>query len=203
MKPLKTVDLSVMWANGPKLPDRVALADCKATNFFTHEGWLSGFYGFHARGLGLQYCAMEADSRRAKIIPVTLSIRLEREISSRMVTMEVLRDVDMLNVARASRALINVMAEFWYARLKEKGWNDQYLANINWRLTEKFMHMDESLVTELLALPEFNHLRLFVYPAIPVLNPGMITTPISLGVTKSEFVVSAMSPMFPSMPVET
>lgn len=201
MKPSKTVDLSVMWANGKKLPEKVPFSECLATNFFQHPGRVSGFYGFHGRGKGLQYCAFKADELGLKFLPITLSVKLEKEISARMITFKTLPDVDMFNVARASREVIDFMAEFWYSRLQEKGWSDSDLAKVNWRLTEKFMHEDESLVTELLALPAFSHLRLFVYPAMPQSNPGVIAAPISLGVTKQGFIESAVSPMYPDMEV--
>jgi len=201
MKPSKTVELSVMWANGSKLPEKISVDECKTTNFFQHSERISGFYGFHARGKGLQYCALDADTHGNKFFPVTLSVRLEKDISARMVTPTTLADVDMFNAARASRELIDSIAEFWYDRLTEKGWTESQLSKIDWRLTEKFMPTDESLVDELLEKPAFSHLRLFVYPALPITKPGAILTPISYGVTRKEYLVSATSPMYPDMEI--
>lgn len=195
MKPSKTVDLSVMWTGAGKMPQEIGFSQCVASGFRQQDGFFSGFYGFHARGKGLQYCALDADSRGLKFLPVTVSVRLEKGISARMVTPSTLNDVDMFNVARASRELIDHMAEFWYSRLLEKGMSAANLESINWRLAEKFMPVDESLVGELLAQPEFSHLRLFIYPAMPIARSNLITTPISVGVTKSEFICQVSSPM--------
>lgn len=202
MKPSKIVDLSVMWAASTEIPSEVSVYECKPTNFMDHPGYVAGFYGFHARGKGLQYCALEAESRRTKFFPVTISVKLEKDISARMVTPETLPSVDMFNVARASRELIDQIAEFWYDRLTDKGWTEAQLDEINWRLTEKFMHVDESLVVELLARPEFQHLRLFVYPGMPQAHSGVVSAPISIGLTKPEFITEASSPMFPDIPIK-
>lgn len=205
MKPSKSVDLSVMWANGSFLPQKIEVSECNPHNFYQPPGFVTGFYGFHARGKGMQYCVSEADAQNNKCVPVTLSVKLEKEISSRMVTPEMLKDVDFFNVARASRELIDMIAEFWYDRMSDRLKDDRHrsvvLRGINWKLTEQFMHKDESIVTDLLALPEFAHLRLFVYPAMPVKSSPIILAPISMGVTKKEFISSAVSPMFPNIEI--
>lgn len=204
MKPSRVVDLSVMWSNETKKPEKIRVFDCPIPNFQQHFEKVSGFYGFHAKGKGLQYCTLEAEERKHIFVPVTLSVHLECDISTHMVTPETLQDFDMLNVARASRALIDQMAAFWYSRLEEKGWTDAQLNAINFRLCEKFMPADESLVTELLKLPAFKHLNLFVYPALPLPGKprGFLNTPISVGVANPKCIKHAFSPMYPDLEIE-
>ena len=150
----------------------------------------------------MQYCVFDADARKSAFAPVTISVALEFPISTKMLTLDTLKDVDMLNTARASRGLLNFITDFWYARLEEKGWSEQDLSKLNWGLVESFMPADESLVIEFLALPEMSHLRLFVYPAMPLINPAFLKHPISLGITKLKYIVAAESPMYPNLIID-
>lgn len=189
MKPLHIELSTLLMADSPKPPERMALSQCSPVCIAPIDGYVLGFYGFQGKQQGMAVGGRYIQLQGMRPLAVSLEVKLSRPIPRENTTLTNLSETDFVNLMRVSRETIDFLADFWHTGLRESGMSDKDLNEIDWQYPSRFIGQGEFLLPKLLTLPEWSHLKLIAYPARPRIASEEDW--FMAGMTKKENVVAA------------
>lgn len=193
------IDLTTIISLSQIRDNHISLDQCALPDILQQPGFKAGYYGFQAQN-GLSFSTYVADLHGEKIRSVIFQVKLDHPVSH-LVKPENLSDIDFIHFSRLSEAMVAKISDFWHAEMKAAGWSEKELDEINWRYIEKFVPLYEQPVSKLLDLPEFRHIKVFVYPG----RAQTIKTNqawFAIGLTRPEHIKSAFVRFEPDIKVE-
>ena len=123
---------------------------------------LTLFYGQHA-SQQLAGVIQEGTRRNLRVIPVSVRVQLDHEISPNM-SLEMLPKVDGMVVHRSSRVLFDLFMQHWMKLLIADGYSPSELDEHDKMGPHTFHAVRPRLIAQLHNHEPFKHLRLIAYP---------------------------------------
>lgn len=157
-----TVDLNTAYLAKEIDVSKITLNECVLPDVRPVPGFDLGFHGNMAN-MGLAHAVAFANARNLKMQPVVFSVKTENPIHKSFPLSE-LPNTDYFHCGRLSGKVTTWISDFWYSEMESAGWEKYYLDTIKWGFPERFIPLYPDAVEKFLALPEVQHLKIFVYP---------------------------------------
>jgi hypothetical protein len=115
-----------------------------------------------------------ADAHRLEMIVVDLLVGFELPLYPKMLPPELLGEHDVLNLFRASKEMIALIADYWQQWVIEDE-GTRAKARYEWSRPTDFVARRPDLLPRLLELEEFSHIHLVTYPVIAAYHDKPLT----------------------------
>lgn len=146
-------------------PSDVSIDDCSVICTKLIPPMIQGYYGTQGKS-GCAAAGQTTIINGQTPHLVTIAVDLELPLPKETARPSNLSNTQFVNVMRASRDMIDFLADFWHAGLKKKGLDAQ-LATMDWSVPSRFIPGHEDLIVDLMNLPEWRHVKVVVYPSAP------------------------------------
>ena len=170
------------------LPVDLDLTTLQMPDFHPQPGWVQSLYGYQVRSDALEHCYRLTHERGNGVIEIDLEFLARSPIETMMIDNDNLAGVDFVHYTRMHSSMVSRMAAFWEERLEAQGINCSNQVE-SWKYPKQFVTLDESIVTAWLAQPDWQHVRMFVYPAMP--KTPSPKAPFAMAITRPEDVLHA------------
>lgn len=159
-----TVELNTTYLAKEIDISRIILDDCVLPDVRPVPGFDLGFHGNQAN-MGIAHATAYANANDLKMQPVVFTVKTENPIH-RSFPLSDLPNTDYLHCGRLSGKVCEWLSDFWYSEMEGAGWEKFILDNIKWGYPERFIPLYPDAISKFLALPEVQHLKIFVYPVM-------------------------------------
>ena len=168
------IDVSVVLFYKPgNIPAQLHVPEITVPLSRRMQGYITGLSG-HQRMESMMYARQHADAHRLEMIVVDLLVGFELPLYPKMLPPELLGEHDVLNLFRASKEMIALIAEYWQQWVIEDE-GTRAKARYEWSRPSDFVARRPDLLPRLLELEEFSHIHLVTYPVIAAYHDKPLT----------------------------
>jgi hypothetical protein len=168
------IDVSVVLFYKPgNIPGQLSVSDITLPLSRRMQGFVTGLSG-HQRMESMMYARQYADSHRLEMIVIDLLVGFELPLYPKMLPPELVKEHDVLNLFRASKELIALIADHWQQWVVDDE-GTRAKTRYEWSRPSDFVARRPDLLPRLLELDEFDHIHLVTYPAITAYHDKPLT----------------------------
>lgn len=168
------IDVAVVLFFKPKeMPAKISIRDFTMPLANKIPGFITGLSGQQSL-LGMMHARKYADAKRLEMIVVDLFVELDLPLYPKVLKPEDLPGVDLLNLNRSSKDLIEWIGDKWKKWISGDS-SAGTAAGYDFAKATDFIARRPEYLPRLLREPEFQHLHLVTHPVITAFHPTPLT----------------------------
>lgn len=185
----------VLFFKKAAIPDQIRIRDFSMPLINRIPGFISGLSG-QSGLVGMMHARKYADEKKLEMIVVDLSVEVEKPLYPKVLKPEDLPNVDLLNLIRSSKELMQGIREDWLEWLSEEGRRGMDYSALK---EGELIARRPDLIPRLLRSPGFTHVHVVTHPAMTPFH----TLPLTATSFPSDYkkIVSANARLHPHIEV--
>nr|WP_280971211.1 hypothetical protein [Cupriavidus gilardii]WDE72575.1 hypothetical protein [Cupriavidus gilardii] len=190
-----SIDVAVvLFFKKSEIPDQIPIRDCSMPILHHIPGFITGLSG-QSSLVGMMHARKYADEKKREMIVVDLTVEVTKPLYPKILGIDQLENVDLLNLNRTSRELIQIIGEHWHEWLSE----DSKRGDPRNPKEAEMIARRPDLLPRLLRLPAFSHVKVVTHPVMTQFH----TLPLTATSFPSDYkrIVSARARLHPDIEI--